>query len=218
MGQLDLSNNFVKIVCNLLIFVGEFMFRKKQSLGLRVWHWANSGAIFLLLITVILRKTFLSVRGNTPLIVAKAQEVGAVLTDSQATDIAKALRSPMWQWHPIIGLVAIALLIFRFIIYLQNRASAPDVSKKPLQYKIVKKSHSLFYVILGVMGVSGVLLYWSEAFGLSTDFNHTVKEVHEFLMWFFVVFVIAHIVGVVKSELGEDRGLVSDMINGGKDL
>jgi Ni,Fe-hydrogenase I cytochrome b subunit len=45
--------------------------------------------------------------------------------------------------------------------------------------------------------------------------SHNIQEVHEALLWFFVIFTVTHIVGVIKAELTTDKGLISDMFNGG---
>lgn len=191
------------------------MFKKEQSAGIRIWHWLNSLCIFLLLVTVFLRKTFLG-KGNINIILLKAQELGAVLSESQAKEIAKAIRNQMWQWHPIIGFFAIGFLVFRFFIYLQNKSNDKSNEEKPLIYKIVKKTHALFYLVLGIMGLTGSVLYWDESIGLSKSLSHNIQEVHEALQWFFVLFIISHVLGVIKAEFTEDKGLISDMINGGK--
>ena len=33
--------------------------------------------------------------------------------------------------------------------------------------------------------------------------------------WFFVIFLVGHIVGVIKAELTTDKGLISEMFSGG---
>ncbi|MGZ3787350.1 MAG: cytochrome b/b6 domain-containing protein [Bacteriovorax sp.] len=195
------------------------MFRKKQSLGLRVWHWANSLIIILLLFTVLLRKTFFSVKANQALLLSKAQSLGLVLTEDQSVNFAKVIRNQMWQWHPILGFVVVGLLAFRTIIFFMDKKKFTEkMATKSFYFRLVKKSYVLFYLLLFVMGATGIFLYWDEFFRLSEPVEHTMKEVHETLMWFFVPFIAAHIVGVIRAEQGEDRGLVSDMINGGKDL
>jgi cytochrome b561 len=191
------------------------MFKKEQSVGVRIWHWLNSFCLFLLLTTVILRKTFLG-RGNINIILNKAQEVGAVVTEPQSKEIARAIRNQMWQWHPIIGFVAIGLLIFRLFIYFQNKSVENKNDVKPLIFKIIKKTHHAFYLALAVMGLTGSALYWEETLGLSKNINNNIQEVHEALQWFFVLFILSHIIGVIKAEFTEDKGLISDMINGGK--
>jgi Ni/Fe-hydrogenase 1 B-type cytochrome subunit len=192
------------------------MFKKKQSLGLRVWHWSNALLISLLFLTVFLRKTFLSVKANTNAIMMKAQEVGGTLTESQANDIARMLRKAMWQWHPIIGLAVVALLLYRAYLYFTDKKNAKiSMEGKPLLYKVVKRNYILFYTLLTVMGITGMLLYWDDSLAIDKSTHNFIKEVHEFLMWYFPAFVIAHIAGVVYADRGEDRGLISDMINGG---
>jgi cytochrome b561 len=191
------------------------MFKKEQSVSIRIWHWLNSICLFLLLATVVLRKTFLG-RGNINIILNKAQEVGAVLTEPQSKEIARAIRNQMWQWHPIIGFVAIGLLVFRFLIFLQNKSIENKNEIKPLIFKIIKKTHHVFYIALAVMGLTGSALYWEEALGLSKNISNNIQEVHEALQWFFVLFILSHIIGVIKAEFTEDKGLISDMINGGK--
>ncbi|MEN0059456.1 MAG: cytochrome b/b6 domain-containing protein, partial [Bdellovibrio sp.] len=59
-------------------------FRKYQPLGLRIWHWLNALAILGLLLTVLLRKTFLSWRTNSALIEAKLQAAGTAITPELA--------------------------------------------------------------------------------------------------------------------------------------
>ncbi len=150
------------------------MFRKKQSLALRVWHWTNSGVIFLLLLTVVLRKTFLSVQMNKSLILNQGVDLGFVLSDSQAISLAKAIRNQMWHWHPIIGFVAIGLLLFRFLLFFNSRNNVIESSDKPLIYKIIKKVHSLFYLLLLVMGITGGIMYWEDSLKLSNGLSHNI--------------------------------------------
>jgi cytochrome b561 len=192
------------------------MFKKTHSIGIRIWHWSNSAVITLLLATVVLRKTFLSVKENKTIIINKAQELGTVLSDSQAANIAKLIRNQMWQWHPIIGFVAIGLLLFRFIIFLKDRTKNTEVGNRSFKYKMVQNIHRLYYVILLVMGFTGSLLYWEEGLKLSEGQSRTLQNIHETLLWFFIVFILTHIIGVIKAEQGEDKGIISDMINGGQ--
>lgn len=194
------------------------MFRKKQSLGFRIWHWANALLLMLSLFTVLARKTFLSIKGNTVLIMEKAQATGAVLTESQAKDIARMLRNPVWQWHTIIGFGIIGLLVFRLYLHLKDRKKAKvSLENKSLHYKLVKKNYVLFYLLLTVAGITGLLLYWDDYYTVSKNVHEFIKETHEIIMWYFVIFIVGHILGVIYTDRGEDKGFISDMINGGDD-
>ena len=196
------------------------MLKVNKPLSLRIWHWSNSLIITLLFFTVFLRKTFLSVRTNKDLLITKAHEIGLVLNDQQAKDLASAIRDQMWRWHPIIGFGAIGLLLYRLVIYFIQRKKQKnniDLSlEMTLKDKLTKKLYLLFYLLLGVMGFTGSAMYFDDDYlHLSKSVDHLFQEIHENLMWFFIVFTIVHIVGVIIAENTNNKGIVSDMINGG---
>ena len=55
--------------------------------GLRVWHWLNFVAISVILVTVLLRKTFLAYRSNSALIQEKSAAAGTPVTKAVADEI-----------------------------------------------------------------------------------------------------------------------------------
>ena len=61
---------------------------KKWRLDFRLWHWINAFVILGLLSTVFLRKTFLSWRTNSELLVQKLSEINIDITSKQATVLA----------------------------------------------------------------------------------------------------------------------------------
>ena len=75
----------------------------KYSAHFRLWHWLNAFVVLGLLSTVLLRKTFLSWRTNSEIIMTKLSEAGTEITAEQAKLIAKAIRAGMWEWHIIFG-------------------------------------------------------------------------------------------------------------------
>ena len=74
---------------------------RSYSISLRIWHWLHAIAVTGLLATFFLRKTFLSWKTNSDLIVAKMAEFDIAVTADQAKTIARAIRAPMWEWHVI---------------------------------------------------------------------------------------------------------------------
>ena len=198
---------------------------------MRWWHWLNALAILGLLGTVLLRKTFLSWRTNAAFIESKVQAGGGSVTPEVAKSIAQGLRDAMWEWHYYIGFALAGLLVVRVLVGFfvvkkcpstQAMQSALGIAKVPaekrigaIHFTLVKTGYALFYLVTLYMVLSGLAMYWEEALGLSESFAHLLKEVHETLMWFFVVFVVGHIAGVVVAENRGDRGLTSGMISGG---
>ncbi|QDK45028.1 cytochrome b/b6 domain-containing protein [Bdellovibrio sp. ZAP7] len=210
----------------------NYSFRKYQPASLRWWHWLNALAILALLGTVLLRKTFLSWRTNAEFIKTKVEEGAGSVTPEVAESIAKGLRDLMWQWHYWIGFGLGALLLARILIGLfvvkkcpatqavQSAAGLKEVPKTKrigaVHYTLVKTGYALFYLFTLYMVLSGLLLYFKNDLGLAKDLTSFLKEVHEWLMWFFVAFVVGHIAGVFIAENRGDKGLTSDMINGGE--
>lgn len=212
--------------------MANYSFRKYQPLGLRLWHWLNAVAILGLLGTVLLRKTFLSWRSNAALIESKLQAAGTAITPELAKDIAVSIRNPMWDWHIYLGYSLSALILFRVAVGIfilrkcpathavqsvwNLKKVAPGEKAKALHYTFVKTGYAIFYLATVLMVITGLLLTFKENLGLEKSLVESVKEIHELMMWFFVVFVVGHLLGVVIAENREDQGLVSDMIHGGK--
>ena len=211
--------------------MAKYNFRQYQPLGLRIWHWLNALAILGLLGTVLLRKTFLSWRTNSALIEAKLQEAGTTITPELAKDIAVSIRTPMWDWHIYLGFALAGLILLRVIVALLqkrqegvfssfagilNLAQVPS-SEKPhaLHYHFVKIGYATFYLATLFMVITGLVMQFKAELGLEKSLIGSIKEIHELMMWFFVVFVSGHILGIVVAENRGDKGLVSDMIHGG---
>jgi Ni/Fe-hydrogenase 1 B-type cytochrome subunit len=212
--------------------VSKYSFRKYQSVGLRLWHWANSVVILGLLGTVLIRKTFLSWRANSVVIQQKMSEAGNPITPKLAKEIAVAIRDPLWDWHVYLGFALGALLLSRILIAVLVEKQCPGFAAlksalgirnvpaeerfEALHFSAVKIGYAIFYLVTLTMVITGLLLNFETSIGLSEGIAGLVQEIHEFLMWFFVIFIAGHILGVVIAEHRADQGIVSDMIHGGK--
>ena len=69
----------------------------KYTLKFRIWHWLNAIVVLGLLATFFLRKTFLSWKTNSEIIMTKLSEFGVEITAAQAKVLAKAIRAEMWE-------------------------------------------------------------------------------------------------------------------------
>jgi len=211
--------------------MNKYTFKKYQPLSLRIWHWMNALTILGLLATVLLRKTFLSWRTNSALIEAKLQEAGISISADLAKNIAVSLRDPMWNWHYNLGFVLVGLLVFRIILGVMSIAPCPGIESiklalkfstvppsdkfKASHYILVKIGYGIFYLCVFMMGVTGLVMYFKSEMGINKEISERLKEFHETMMWFFVIFASGHLLGVVVAENRQDAGLISDMINGG---
>lgn len=184
----------------------------KYSKLLRLWHWLNFLAIFGLLGTFFLRKTFLSWRSNSELIVQKLAEVNIEVTAEVAKALAKAIRAPMWEWHIIFGYLLVFSLIFRIYIFFKEGVSYKDTTSI---HKIgVTLLYTVFYLLIVFMSISGLVLTFGADVGVSKELLGSIKDNHESIAWFFVFFVPLHIGGVVVADMTNEKNLISKMVSG----
>lgn len=185
---------------------------RNYSKMLRIWHWLFALTTLGMIGTVILRKTFLSWRTNSELIMEKLSGYGIDIAAEQAKVIAKAIRAPMWEWHIILGYVLAALFLWRLVMIIKDGFGYEEVEDQAM-----KKVHLLYkviYIVFLVMIMTGIVLHNNQAIGISKDFSHDIKEFHEAIAWGIMLFVPLHIIGVIVADLKKYKGIVSKMISG----
>ena len=186
----------------------------KYSLTFRIWHWLNAIVVLGLLATVFLRKTFLSKHDNANILIDKLFEMGIEISDKQGVVLAKAIRSVMWEWHIILGYALAFLVLYRIYLYFFDKSQKVDFSSLDLHHKVVKLSYYIVYVVLFFLAVSGLVIYFYNDLGMSKDFAHTIKELHELIYQVILYFTPLHVAGVFMADAKDENGLVSSMIHG----
>lgn len=205
--------------------------KRPQPAGLRLWHWANALVVLGLLATVLLRKTFLSWRTNAAMIEAKAHAAGVTVPADVAKSIAQSIRDVMWEWHHVLGVALGVLLVLRVGVVLVTKRyplrdalrglrvaslSSGDDKAEKRHFAIVSAGYVAFYLSTLFMVATGLTMLSATRLGLSRATTSSLQELHETMLWFFIVFIGVHLVGVVRGELTKYRGIVSDMIHGGR--
>ncbi|WP_415397075.1 cytochrome b/b6 domain-containing protein [Sulfurimonas sp. CS5] len=186
----------------------------KYSIQFRIWHWLHATVVLGLLGTVLLRKTFLSWRTNSEILMTKLSEISIEITAEQAKVLAKAVRAGMWEWHIILGYALAFLIIFRIYLYFFDTSKKESFSSLTLHKKAVHLSYYIIYATLLFMAASGLSIYFYQDLGLLKETAHDIKEIHEFTFNIVMYFVPLHIIGVIVAENKDEKGLISSMING----
>jgi cytochrome b561 len=194
-----------------LIVKGSHM---KYSLRFRIWHWLNAFVVLGLLGTVFLRKTFLSWRTNSEILMSKLAEINIDIAQEEAKILAKAVRAGMWEWHILLGYALAFLMLYRVALFFFDSSQKESFSSLILHKKMVHISYYILYAILFFMSISGLVIYFYEALSLSKDTAHEIKEMHEFLYNYILIFVPLHLGGVVVAESRGESGIISRMIHG----
>jgi len=206
---------------------------KKYSSSLRLWHWANAIVISGSLITVLINATILDDSPTAAFMKAKFAEAGAQLTSHQTTTVAHALSDSVWDIHKYFGFALVTLLVFRLILEFFQLADQKFIRKLKSAYQhyyVVKKQrelarhelavkiiYTLFYLLLITMAITGLFLAFEDFFAPYKAIRPSVKSVHGFCMYLILGFIALHLGGVFLAERKESKGIVSDMINGGRE-
>ncbi|WP_324171669.1 cytochrome b/b6 domain-containing protein [Sulfurimonas sp.] len=186
----------------------------KYSLYFRIWHWLHAFIILGLLATVFLRKTFLSWRTNSEILLNKLAEIDIEITASQAKVLAKAVRAGMWEWHIIFGYTLVVLIAFRIYLMFKDTSNRESFFDLTLHKKAVFLSYFFIYGTLIFMSISGFIIYFYQALGLLKTTAHDIKEIHELVFQVIMYFVPLHIIGVIIAENRDEKGLTSSMLHG----
>jgi len=186
----------------------------KFTLKFRVWHWLNAIVVLGLLATVFLRKTFLSWRTNSEILIDKLFDMDIDITVTQAKILAKAIRAGMWEWHIVLGYALAFLIVFRAYIYLTDKSKKHSFSSLSLHKKGREISYYIVYTTLTFLTLTGFVIYFYKDLGVLKETAHTIKEIHEMSFYIIMYFVPLHLTGIVITEIRYKKSLISRMIHG----
>ena len=66
------------------------------------------------------------------------------------------------------------------------------------------------------MAMSGFIIHFYKELSMLKDTAHNIKEIHELVFNAILIFAPMHIVGVFIAENQDEKGILSDMVNGGE--
>lgn len=203
-------------------------FKRDFESKFRLWHWLLVLCVGGLLVTGLLRTTYLNSGKNGKIIEKSLAEKNITVDAKTAKEVAVKIREPMWQWHNVFGFALLGVTLLGIYVRktlpqtcplknvqcaLKEKNSTTD-GKALREFIVIKTVHIGFFILLSVMLLSGFMLYAKEELGLAKESIHTIKEIHEMGLWGVLVFVFAHISGVVRKEMTTEHGLVSSIIGG----
>jgi Ni/Fe-hydrogenase 1 B-type cytochrome subunit len=206
---------------------------KKYSSSLRLWHWLNLIVISGSLITVLINSTITDERSTSAMVQSELQKSGVKVSDDQARSFAGALGDSVWDVHKYFGYCLAALLLFRLLLeffQLADQKLTRKIKSAYIQFNTIKKNRELatheltvksiyavFYILLIIQVITGLFLAFEDAMAPFKSIRHSVKSLHGFIMYLIIAFIIVHIAGLFLAERKDNKGIVSDMINGGRE-
>ena len=189
------------------------MEQKTFTLAHRVLHWLIAFTFLFILLTVFLRTNWLNKNHTADIIMTHAAKMKLSISREQAVQIGKEIRRPMWDWHIYAGYFLIGLYVIRLVVMKIQSPVFANPFIKNLSYKERVKGaiYLSFYVLLGVTLLSGAFV---ELGGQWKSARQVMKTIHVQSLYFALVFIILHLVGLVIAELMNEKGIVSKMIHG----
>jgi Ni/Fe-hydrogenase 1 B-type cytochrome subunit len=207
---------------------------KKHSASLRLWHCANMIVISGSLITVLINSTLTDQRQTSVIMKEQFQKAGAGISNTQINSAAHALNDSVWNVHIYFGYALAGLLLFRLILeffQLADKKFIRKIKSAYIQFHIIKKNrqiarheftvkliYAFFYLLLIIMVMTGLSLAFKNSLSISKPLAHSIKQIHGFCMYLVLAFIVVHLAGVFLAERKDEKGIVSDMINGGSEI
>ena len=184
--------------------------RSKFTILHRILHWVMAFTMPILFITGFLRMYWMN--KNNIVAVIESKTAASPLSKEQMTDIAKTIREPMWAWHEIFAYVMIAAFVARILYMLIKgiRFPNPFKSNKPIGERFQGFTYLYFYVFVFISAFTGICIHQ----GFFTSWKENIETIHKWGVYWFPIFIVLHLSGIVIAELTNKKGIASKMIGG----
>jgi cytochrome b len=206
-------------------------FLEPHSRAIRVWHWTFVLFTSATIAIVLLASTVFRTRNTLTLVQQQLQEKGVSVTADQARAVSHEFNDQLWDIHRLIGYGLCILLVTRWLIELrQPRAERLSYRLRKAQkfhsvipiemdqrrhYINVKGTYLFFYFMIALQALTGLVLAFDDISQLE-DIRQPARELHGILQYVIYAFIVIHLIGVIRADLGHHKGLVSGMIHGKK--
>ncbi|OGS71175.1 MAG: cytochrome B [Flavobacteria bacterium RIFCSPLOWO2_12_FULL_35_11] len=189
------------------------MKNKNYSAVYRIIHWSIAISMVLLLITILLRLTWMNKNNVAEIIQNYLNTTDQALTQDQLIVLAKKIRQPMWDWHIYLGYVLTGLFTIRFFLpfFGEMKLQNPFNKELILKEKFQNWIYLIFYGCVVISLSTGLLI----KFG-SKELKSSMEEIHLLSIYYLVAFIILHIGGVLWSEFTNQKGILSKIVSGNR--
>lgn len=201
------------------------LFRQPRPFSIRLWHWLTFMFFTFSITAVIFGSTVFKTSNNVGMVQEQVQEKGGSLTKDQAWKVAHEYSDKLWILHTYFGYGLCILLLWRVLIEVRlskekslktrivNALGYPKSNSERKHYLIVQSSYSVFYILFIVMALTGLVMAFEDVEWLK-PLHKTANNIHSVVQYGIYSFILFHIAGVIRADLGKYNGVVSRMIHG----
>lgn len=182
--------------------------RQKFTLLHRFLHWSIALSMIVLFITGFLRMNWMNKNHIVEIISNKTSSISS----EQATNIAKSIREPMWQWHEIFANIIIAAFVLRIIYMLLKgiRFPNPFKTQQLISERLQGLTYIYFYAFVLISALTGLCIQYD----LLADSKKSIESIHKWGIYWFPIFILLHLFGIILAEHSNKKGITSKMIGG----
>jgi len=206
------------------------LFKTTYSLAIRIWHWITFLTITASIILVLFASTVFTIKGNLSMVQEQIQQKGRTVTPDQARAVAHEYSDKLWMLHKYVGYGLCFLLLSRIVLevtYSKQQKLSGKIKKAlafqtqnqeqksdQAHYLLVKWGYVIFYSLFLIMALTGLGLAYEDV-PLFKSNHKLIANIHSFVQYLIYFYILSHIVGVIKADVTNNKGIVSSMINGG---
>lgn len=183
------------------------------SITYRIMHWAIAFTLIFILLTIFLRLTWMNKYNMAEIIQTYLIKEGVSLTDDQTIVLAKNIRRPMWNWHIYAGYVLTGLFSIRFLLPLFGEMKFQNPLAKGLTTKlrIQKWTYIIFYIGIIISLITGLMMEFGPE-----NLAKRAENIHVLALYYLIPFIVVHIIGVLRAEFTDQKGIIYRIIRGSK--
>ena len=149
--------------------------------------------------------------GRKPIVAVIEQDAPGIMTKEQTMAIANDILNPMWQWHEYAAYIIVFFFLMRiaYMLLKGTRFPNPFIGKQSIKERLQGMTYILFYLFVAIAAITGFYLTWGGG-----DLKEPMETVHKLAIYWFPIFILVHIAGIVIAELTGKKGITSKMIGG----
>jgi len=176
----------------------------------RLLHWVMFIAMSVLFITGFLRMNWMNKKHIIKVVQENTQ--GMEISKDQLRSIAKTIHDPMFEWHELFAHVMIISFVIRIIYMIAKGIKFPNPFKKniALKERLQGLTYVYFYLFVTISAVTGIFIEKD----ILSQYHSTVEGIHKWGIYWFPIFIVLHIAGILVAEFTNKKGIVSKMISG----
>lgn len=174
----------------------------------RILHWIIAIAMPVLFITGFLRMYWMNTHHIVGLIKSKTNG----MDEETMMAIAKSIREPMWEWHITFAHIVIFAFLARIIYMLKSGIRFPNPFKKkqPLKERLQGFIYMYFYLFISISAITGIMIKK----GILTEWESKIETIHKLGIYWFPLFILLHLSGLIIAEISNKKGIISKMVGG----